>query len=137
MRLLVVDDNRQLAELTGELLRHADRRGREIGTISFAGDLESALRLLPNHDAVLCDGQFPVSPNFWYRRDQWMGVYAEAVPQGTLFVLYSGDAETVEHAQKIGIPAIAKPSRIETLYASLMNSWHEARHSATLSMANR
>ena len=127
MHLLIVDDNRQLAQLTAEVLRWMDRGPRNIESIAIAADLQTALRLLPSCDAVLCDGQFPVSPNFWYRQDQWVGVYDEAAKHATHFILYSGDAETLDQARRRDIPAIAKPSRIERLYAALLNHSQEAR----------
>jgi CheY-like chemotaxis protein len=130
MRLLIIDDNTQLAKVTATLLRQIDQGSREIETISSAADLDAAMRLLPQHDAVLCDGQFPVSPNFCYRDDQWMAVHREAVNRGMLFILYSGSPESLSDATSKGVPTIAKPCRIEKLYQVLLEHWRDLRPAA-------
>jgi|SRR5579862_1585206 len=130
MRLLIVDDNTQLAKVTAALLRQIDQSTREIESISSAGDLEEAMRLLPHHDAVLCDGQFPLSPNFCYRYDQWIEVHHEAESRGMLFILYSGSPESLSAARCKGVPTIPKPCRIEKLHEVLMDHWRDLRPSA-------
>ena len=130
MRLLIIDDNAQLAKVTAALLRQVDQTTRAIELISCAADLEGAMSLLPHHDAVLCDGQFPLSPNFCYRDDQWVAVHREAVSRGMLFILYSGSPDSLSNASDRSGPTLAKPCRIERLYEVLMVQWRDLRQAA-------
>ncbi len=127
MRLLIVDDNKPLAELTSWLLRWIDQRAQYIETISLAGDLESAMRLLPEHDAVLCDGQFPFSSQTCSTGDEWRAVHRAARLGGMAFILYSGCPRILEAARFSDVPAIAKPARIEKIYEMLTELCPEVR----------
>jgi hypothetical protein len=127
MRLLIVDDEMSLAGLTADEFRWVDQSAQRIESISLAGDLETAIHLLPEHDAVLCDGQFPKSPGARCQGDEWRAVQREADANGIVFILYSGGATTVEGARSGGIPAIFKPARIENIYGVLMENWLKVR----------
>ena len=127
MRLLIVDDDNSLAKLTAELLQLVDRSAGHIESISIAGDLVTALLLLPENDAVLCDGSFPISPGSISHGDEWCQVRRAALVCGVPFILYSGCAQSIEEARLGGIAAIAKPATIENIYAVLAGLWIEAR----------
>jgi hypothetical protein len=127
MRLLIVDDELSLAGLTADEFRWIDQSAQHIESISLAGDLETAIRLLPEHDAVLCDGQFPASPGARCQSDEWQAVQQEAQARGVVFVLYSGGATTVEGARSGGFPAIFKPASIENIYGLLIENWLKVR----------
>jgi CheY-like chemotaxis protein len=119
MRLLIVDDDKPLAEATAELLQSIDQQARCIETISVAADLDSAIRLLPGHDVVLCDGQFPVSQDTRFIEDAWSVVRREAGRRGIHFVLYSANRNAIDDARVSNIPAIAKPAAVEEIYTEL------------------
>jgi CheY-like chemotaxis protein len=119
MRLLIVEDNEYLADVTAQLLHSLDRQARRIESITVAGDLEAAIHFLPEHDAVLCDGQFPLSRDSRFIVEEWDVVQREAVRQGIHFVLYSGCLRALRSACEAGTPALAKPSPVEEIYAAL------------------
>jgi hypothetical protein len=127
MRLLIVDDEKSLATLTADEFRWVDQSARNIESISLAGDLETAMHLLPEHNAILCDGQFPASPSTRSLGDEWRVVQREAEARGIVFILYSGGAATIEGARRGGIPAIFKPAKIERIYELLMENWLKVR----------
>ena len=119
MRILIVDDNEQLAEITADLLHSIDQPAGRIETITLAADLETAIRLLPGHDAVLCDGQFPISQDSGFIGYEWDVVQHAARRRGIHFVLYSGSVRALDEARGGGIPAISKPAAIENIYTLL------------------
>ena len=53
MRVLIVDGNLELSILTAHLLLGIYQPTPRVEMISLAGNLETAIRLLPEHDAVL------------------------------------------------------------------------------------
>jgi len=130
MRILIVEDNEELAELTAELLRWVDQPAQYIETISLAGDLDTAIRLLPQHDAVLCDGQFPLSRDSLFIAEEWDVVQREAGRRGIHFVLYSASPGALCDARDSRIPAISKPAFIEEIYAALTERCFERRPAA-------
>ena len=101
-----------------------------IETITLAADLETAIRLLPGHDAVLCDGQFPISQDSRFIGYEWDAVQHEARRCGIHFVLYSGSASALDEARDGGIPAIPKPAAIEEIYTFLTEPCLERRKAA-------
>ena len=119
MKLLIVEDNSQVAEVTAELLRSQDRPAHSIETITLAGDLETAMRRLPDHDAVLCDGRFPLSQNSRFIVEEWDVVRHEARRRGIHFVLYSGCGRALDRARDSRTLALMKPATIEEIYAAL------------------
>ena len=119
MRVLIVDDNEQVAEITAERLLWIDRWARYIETITLACDLATAIRLVAKHDAVLCDGQFSISKDSLSIVEEWDAVRREAFRCGTRFVLYSACDRALDEALVSDIPAIAKPAPIEEIYAAL------------------
>jgi CheY-like chemotaxis protein len=119
MKLLIVEDNSSLAEITAELLRSHDRSPQLFEAITLAEDLQTALLHLPEHDAVLCDGTFPLSPDSTFLVEDWDVVHREAHRRGTHFVLYSGSARALDSARESSIPALTKPAAIEEIYAAL------------------
>jgi CheY-like chemotaxis protein len=120
MRILIVDDNRALTETTAELLWCIDEGAHYFEAITVAGNLQSAVRLLPEHDLVLCDGEFPDSPESPDASEQWPAVFREACRHGVEFILYSGSAVCLEDARQSQIAAIAKPATIEDIYGALI-----------------
>lgn len=137
MKLLIVEDEEQLAEITAMLLLSLDRRAQRLDTITFAGDLETALHCLPEHDAVLCDGQFPLSQNSRFVVEEWDVVRHEARRRGIHFVLHSGCLHALQGARDSDTPALTKPAPIEEIYAALTaqcadlsaNSFDSSTHS--------
>jgi CheY-like chemotaxis protein len=123
MRLLIVEDNSSLAELTADLLRSLDRQTQLLEAITIASDLQTAILYLPGHDAVLCDGMFPLSPNSHFVGEEWDVVRQEAYRRGIHFVLYSGSVRALDCAREGNTPALAKPAAIEEIYALLARHW--------------
>src|SRR5208283_4047930 len=119
MKLLIVEDNATLAELTAELLHSVDGQAQQLEAITLASDLETAIVCLPEHDAVLCDGTFPLSHNSRFLVEDWDVVRQEAHRRGIHFVLYSGSVRALECARESGTLALAKPAAIEEIYAAL------------------
>jgi CheY-like chemotaxis protein len=122
MRLLIVEDNSALAELTARLLYFLDRPRQSLEAITLAADLHTAMLCLPEHDAVLCDGMFPLCPEAGYAVEQWDVVRQEAHRRGIHFVLYSGSASALDCARESNTAAIAKPAAAEEIYAALTRS---------------
>ena len=83
--------------------------------------LQTAILCLPEHDAVLCDGAFPLSHNSRFVVEEWDVVRQEAHRRGIHFVLYSGSVRALDCARESNIPALAKPAAIEEIYAALMS----------------
>jgi CheY-like chemotaxis protein len=125
MRLLIVEDEEQLAEITAMLLRVLDRRAQRLETITVACDLETALDRLPEHDAVLCDGQFPLSQNSRFTVKEWDVVRHEASRRGIHFVLYTGCLRVLHEVCDSDTLAFAKPAPIEEIYAALTSQCAE------------
>ncbi|MBZ5672343.1 MAG: response regulator [Acidobacteriia bacterium] len=137
MKLLIVEDEEQLTEITAMFLRSLDRRAQRRETITLAGDLETALDRLPEHDVVLCDGQFPLSQNSRCIVEEWDVIRHEAYRRGIHFVLYTGCLRALLEARVSDTPALAKPAPIEEIYAALTaqnaelsaNSFDSSTHS--------
>jgi CheY-like chemotaxis protein len=137
MKLLIVEDEEQLAEVTAMLLRLLDRRAQRLETITLAGDLETALDRLPEHDVVLCDGQFPLSQNSRFIVEEWDVVRREALRRGIHFVLYTGCLRALQGAHHSETHALTKPAPIEEIYTALTaqsaelsaNSFDSSTHS--------
>jgi len=119
MKLLIVEDDEPLAEVTANLLRALDRRKQCLESITLAGDLETALEHLPEQDAVLCDGRFPLSQGSPLLVEEWDVVQREARRRGIYFLLYSGCVRALASACATRTPALQKPARIEEIYAAL------------------
>jgi CheY-like chemotaxis protein len=119
MKLLIVEDNSSLAELTAELLHFTDQQAQELEAITLAEDLQTAILCLPEHDAVLCDGMFPLSHNSRFVVEEWDVIRQEANRRGIHFVLYSGSPRALDCARESNTPALAKPAAIEEIYAAL------------------
>jgi CheY-like chemotaxis protein len=119
MKLLIVEDNESLAEITAELLMTQGGPENRFEAITVAGDLETAICRLPGHDMVLCDGTFPLSPESPYVVDDWDVVRQEAQRRGIHFVLYSGSVCALDSARESNTPALIKPAAIEEIYAAL------------------
>jgi CheY-like chemotaxis protein len=119
MKLLIVEDEEQLAEITAMLLRSLDRQAQRLETITLVGDLETALDRRPEHDAVLCDGQFPLSRNSRFIVEEWDVVRREAARRSIHFVLHTGCLRAFQEARDSDTLAFAKPAPIEEIYAAL------------------
>ncbi|MGD0221768.1 MAG: hypothetical protein ABSF71_05485 [Terriglobia bacterium] len=119
MKLLIVEDNSALAELTAQLLHSLDTPRQYLEAITLVSDLQAAMLCLPEHDAVLCDGMFPLSHKSGYVVEKWDVVRQEAHRRGIHFVLYSGSASALDCARESNIPALAKPAATAEIYAAL------------------
>jgi DNA-binding NarL/FixJ family response regulator len=143
MKLLIVEDEPQIAEMLRGMLHLIDKRTlRQIETIDLADNLADATTLLwtlgPG-DAVICDGRFPtgvgcqvsgvggnpnLAPGTWNLtpRLNWPHIAGIAEKIGAIFVLYSGDAQAVERAHSRGMLAFSKPALAETLYQAIIQA---------------
>jgi CheY-like chemotaxis protein len=121
MKLLIVEDNSVLGELTAELLHSLDRQAQHIEAITLVSDLQTAMLCLPEHDVVLCDGTFPLSHNSRFVVEEWDVVRLEANRRGIHFVLYSGSVRALDCARESNTPALAKTAATEEIYAALMS----------------
>jgi CheY-like chemotaxis protein len=119
MKLLIVEDNSSLAEITAELLHSLDQPQQHFEAITLAADLQTAILCLPEHDVVLCDGMFPLSPHSRLVVEEWNVIRQEAHRRGIHFVLYSGSDRALDCARESDTPALAKPASIEEIYAAL------------------
>jgi CheY-like chemotaxis protein len=119
MKLLIVEDDPSLAEVTAELLKTVDRPAKRLEAITLAADLQTAIRSLPEHGAVLCDGMFPLAPGSPFVADDWDVVRQEAIRRGIHFVLYGGSIRALECARASMTPTIIKPAAVEGIYAAL------------------
>jgi CheY-like chemotaxis protein len=119
MKLLIVEDNSSLATITAQLLRSLDRAQQNLEAITLAEDLQTAIRCLPGHDVVLCDGMFPLSPHSRILAEDWDVIRQEAHRRNIRFVLYSGSDRALDRARESDTPALAKPASIEQIYAAL------------------
>jgi CheY-like chemotaxis protein len=119
MKLLIVEDDPSLAEVTAGLLHLVDDTPKRFEAITLAADLQTAIRLLPEHDAVLCDGMFPLAPESSFVVDDWDVIRQEATRRGIHFVLYSGSAHALDCARASKTRAITKPAAVEEIYAVL------------------
>jgi CheY-like chemotaxis protein len=119
MKLLIVEDNLSLAEITAELLHCPDRNAQIIEAITLASELQTAILCLPEHDAVLCDGMLPLTPDSHFVVKDWDMVLQEANRRGIHFVLCSGSVRALDCAHESDTPALTKPAAIEEIYAAL------------------
>ena len=119
MKLLIVEDDPSLAEVAAGLLHLVDDTPKRFEAITLAADLQTAIRLLPEHDAVLCDGMFPLAPESSFVVDDWDVIRQEAARRGIHFVLYSGSARALDCARASNTRAITKPAAVEEIYAAL------------------
>ena len=124
MKLLIVEDNLTLAKCTAQLLWRLDRPAQQLEAITIASDLQTALLGLSGHDAVLCDGAFPLSRDSRFAVEKWHVVRREARARGMHFVLYSGSVQALDCARESGTVALAKPAATEEIYAALMDYSH-------------
>ena len=120
MRLLIVEDNAFLAEITAELLHSLDSCGNVFEVITIVFDLRTAILNISEHDAVLCDGDFPFALGSGSAAENWHLVYEEAQLRGIHFVLYSGSPYALDRARANHTPAISKPAPVEDIFAALM-----------------
>ncbi len=67
-----------------------------------AANAETALELLDQADAVLCDGWFPYQNRF---QKSWALIYGAARKKEKRFVLMSGDVDLIERARARGVAA--------------------------------
>src|SRR5579863_2589561 len=116
MRLLIVNNDKPSAEYTAQQLRGIDQPSRCIETITLADDLKTAIRLLPRHDIILCDGRLPSSKGSGRIVKDWEVVRREASREGIHFILYSACRNSLDDARAKEVPAIAKPAAIEEIY---------------------
>jgi hypothetical protein len=122
MRVLIVEDHQEIARLTREMLLHADQALGPLGRITdieTVRDLETAVAKLPCFDAVLCDGEFLLSPESARVLDEWAVVALQAHKLGVRFVLYSGSAQCCGDARNLGLRTIEKPSPVAPIYRAL------------------
>jgi CheY-like chemotaxis protein len=121
MRVLIVEDEPELGQLVGRMLEAIDRfHHKAIERVTVANNLEAALELIPQSDAVLCDGRFPVreqgTPD-----ENWAIVADRAMSVKIPCVIYTGNADVVDWCAEFGFPVLAKPASAEAIYAALIS----------------
>lgn len=143
MKLLIIEDEPSLGELLQDLVLMADRKThRLIEAVFLAENLDDAERVLDGFergDAVICDGRFPTgqplptvtraqagaqAKKHFHElpRTNWPHITGICEKHGFAFLLYSGDAEMVERAEKSGLAALPKPSPAEAVYVALLDA---------------
>lgn len=110
MKILVVEDQLPLRELLAHMLRN---QGVGIEVLE-AGSLDEARELLPQADAVLCDGSFPSHAGSAYEPlvtadGNWAPVQMAAAKLSIPFVMLSGLFVLVERLRSKGTEAFEKP----------------------------
>jgi hypothetical protein len=129
MKLLIVDDDFKCGALLAELLRMEDAQAAtgKIAEFAIRTNLEEALAVLPECQAVISDGNFFQHPRSRFIFELWPSLFAACVKQGAKFILYSGDLNCLDRAERLGISAFLKPTLIEKLYAALVEQEPGAR----------
>lgn len=117
MRLLIVEDDPNVAKLTEDVLKEFG--GREMECV-VRPDYTAAEAFLDSEDCdvVLCEGHFPLAAGekaFAIWKFVWV-----ITPRHIPFILVSGDADCIADAQAMGVPALRKPFGIQELYALVM-----------------
>lgn len=113
MKILVVEDHVTLREILAHMLRN---QGDGIETLE-AGSLDEARELLPQVDAVLCDGSFPTHPGRAFEPEvtaegNWAPVQMMAAKLSIPFVMLSGNRILVERLRERGTEAFEKPGGV-------------------------
>jgi hypothetical protein len=121
MRLLIVEANSPFTRLIADLLHRRDGHAQQLEAMTLVSDLQTALLWLSEHDVVLCDAAFALSPNSRFVVEDWDVVHREASRQGVHFVLYSASVRALNLAHDSDIVAVAKPAAIGEIYAALMS----------------
>lgn len=119
MKLVIVEDNPTLAELTAEILHPLEGQAQQIEAITLASEMQTAVRCDPGHDAVPCEGTFPLSHKPRFSVEDGDVIRQEAIPRGVHFVLDIGSIRALDGARESGSLAFAKPAAIEEIYAAL------------------
>jgi hypothetical protein len=124
MKLLIIEDNPELAKVTSDLLmKHEEGmpiQDRRITSTFLVSNLEMALDLLPVHDAVLCDGEFFPRPGCSVTNEYWAIVASHARDLWMPCVVYSGSDNVLQGCQRAGVAALMKPTKVEVLYAVIV-----------------
>lgn len=116
MKILIIEDDEAMRTILREFVRIRAKGLPFEVTVLEAGDLETALTLLPEAEAVLCDGTFPDSPppQSLVPRPQplphcnWQPVSNAAYAREIPFVLFTGDEVMVALASQHGTIAFSK-----------------------------
>ena len=127
MKLLIVEDNPDVAAVTRELLIHLQLglppEQRRIHSIDVVADYESALVEMPTHDAVLCDGEFWMSTKDMRGQGlgrHWSMLAMRARRSFIPFCVYTGSEEVAADCHRCGVACLVKPCRAEVVYAVLV-----------------
>jgi len=158
MKILIVEDDPQVAEVLAELFRIQPpiQSGARVRILE-ATNLDDAVVLLDQADAVLCDGTFPTgresvplrpggsrqsADDFptpesriatpradWnsHPRLNWPQVAGLAEQRGIPFVLFSGDEDEVIRAKLRGLAAFSKPFGAPAAIAHLLSAIPDSR----------
>ena len=144
MRILIVEDELELGPLLVKMLAAVDHMTlRRVDHFYVVTDLEAAVKMVGEVDAVLCDGSFPVSSDTTSPSENWSIVAYRAQQSGVPCVVYSGDPDSVALARECGNVAFGKPAPIEALYKALVaprpaaDSWQLALDGAAQESAVR
>lgn len=130
MKLLIVEDDERLRGLLAHIARN-EWHGVEV---LEAGSLDEAQKLLPQANAVLCDGSFPTHPGRAFEpaataNGNWAPLHLQAARAAVPFVLLSGRREIVVALQEKHQEAFLKP--LETIQAVSRALWLGGEHEST------
>jgi len=94
-------------------------RAYSLEAIILASRLGTAILCLPERGAMLCDELLPHTPNSFFVVEGWAMVRQEANRRGIYFVTYRGSSRALDCVCAPNTSALAKPARIEGIYAGL------------------
>jgi CheY-like chemotaxis protein len=120
MKLLIVEDNPEVAKVTRLLLEAL--AGQDSLRVDVAGTLAEAIPIVELVDVVLCDAEFPLIPGA-NPKESWGPVArtCEGLVRG--FVLYSANPITVESARILGYEALDKPAKAAEIWDAIQSEY--------------
>jgi hypothetical protein len=109
MKIMIVCSDAPLRETLSYLARN---QASDIETLE-AGSLDEARELLPDADAVLCDGSFPTHPGRFdvlaVHDSNWAPLRVDCEKARTPFVMLSANSALVESLRGAGTEAFVDP----------------------------
>ena len=121
MNILVIEDNKDVGRILRILLAEWDHTsGRNVvARVVLVENLAGAIEHLGEADVIVCDGEFPLTPDTG-AAENWALVSYRASALGIPVIVYSGNPVVVHKAQACGLVAFGKPAPVQELYIALM-----------------
>ncbi len=115
IKILVVEDDLPLREVLAHMLRNLAPKAGGIEVLE-AGTLDEARELLPQTDAVLCDGSFPTHRGgrpeiMTVVESNWAPMRLDCERLRIPFVMLSGNYSLVQTLNEAGTLAFRKPGQ--------------------------